>query len=472
MPTTKSRFKWCLLLAILSLASCDDAQEEEISSRDRDSGIHSRQRSLDDILESGRLVVVTRNAPTTWYIDQHDQPAGPEYELVESFAAALGVEVDYRLESTVGDILGRLEQNTGDLAAAGLTITPERRQQFRFGPAYMDVTQQVVCRRDRVQPEEIEELIGLDISVIGDSSYSETLQHLKDTGYPELEWTQLENISTEQLLYEVWQGAIDCTVADSSIVDINRRYYPELIAPLNLRREEQLGWVMPKGAKKLANAVDKWMTEYRRSGQLATWYEKYFGYFEKFDYVDIRAYIRRIDKRFPKYSQYFREAAEKYDLPFTLLAAQGYQESHWDPHAKSPTGVRGIMMLTQNTARAMDVKNRLDPKQSISGGARYLARMRQRFREEVTEPDLTWLSLAAYNVGRGHMHDAQVLARQKDLSPYHWKDIKQVLPLLADKRYYRKLKYGYARGMEPVRYVGRIREYQHILEGESVGQQP
>lgn len=472
MMAMKSRCKWWLLVVILAAVGCDDTQEDRISSQDRDSGTHTRLRSLDDILESGTLVVVTRNAPTTWYIDQHDQPAGPEYELVESFAATLDVEVDYRLESTVGDILGRLEQENADLAAAGLTITPGRQQQFRYGPAYMDVTQQVVCRRDSVQPDEIADLIGLDIRVIADSSYSETLQRLKKNDYPALEWTELEDISTEQLLYEVWQGVFDCTVADSSIVDINRRYYPELIAPLNLRREEQLGWVMPGAAKELANAVDKWMTEYRRSGQLAAWHEKYFGYFEKFDYVDIRAYIRRIDKRFPKYRQYFREAAETHDLPFTLLAAQGYQESHWNPRAQSPTGVRGIMMLTQTTAKAMGVKNRLDPKQSIFGGARYLARMRERFQEEVTEPDRTWMSLAAYNIGRGHMHDAQVLARQKKLSPYQWKDIKQVLPLLADKRYYHKLKYGYARGREPVRYVSRIREYRHILEEEARGQRP
>jgi membrane-bound lytic murein transglycosylase F len=121
------------------------------------------------------------------------------------------------------------------------------------------------------------------------------------------------------------------------------------------------------------------------------------------------------------------------------------------------------MMLTLKTAQEMGVSNRMDPKQSIFGGAKYLARLKKSFSEKVTEPDLTWLSLAAYNVGRGHMHDAQILARQFDLNPYSWSDIKQVLPMLADKRYYQKLKYGYARGYEPVRYVRNIREYQHIL---------
>ena len=464
-----------VILSIVVIAGCDQQSETPSTvtsdSRDDDSPRQSEEseadtRSLTEIRESGKLVVLTRNAPTTWYINKHDNNAGPEHELVADFAETLGVEVEYQVKNTVTAILQSLQAGEGDLAAAGLTITPERQERFRFGPAYQDVTQQVVCRRDRVQPEEIADLVGLDITVIADSSYSTKLESLKSDQYPELEWSESDSVTTEQLLYQVWQGEIDCTIADSNIVDINRRYYPELIAPLNLSRVQRLGWALPKSASELEQAVKSWLDEYRDNDLLAAWHEHFYGYFEIFDYVDIRAYVRRIDKRFPDYREYFREAAEKYDLPFMLLAAQGYQESHWNPKAKSPTGVRGIMMLTQNTAKAMGVDNRLDPKQSIFGGAKYLARMKKRFKDEVTEPDRTLLALAAYNVGRGHMHDAQVLARQKDLSPYHWRDIKQVLPLLADKRYYPKLKYGYARGTEPVRYVQRIREYRHVLEGE------
>ena len=177
--------------------------------------------------------------------------------------------------------------------------------------------------------------------------------------------------------------------------------------------------------------------------------------------------IKQIKNRFPKYQKLFQEAAAKYDLPYLLLSAQAYQESHWRANARSPTGVRGIMMLTLETAKAMGVKSRLDPKQSIFGGARYMSSLiKKRFADEVKQPDRTWLALAAYNVGRGHLHDAQSLAREQGLNPFLWGDVKQVLPLLSDKKYYSRLKYGYARGNEPVRYVQRIREYQHILENE------
>jgi membrane-bound lytic murein transglycosylase F len=424
-------------------------------------------RSLEAIQASGELHVLTRNAPTTWYIDSDGEPAGPEHELVQAFADWLGVDVAYRKRGLVGAILEALRKGEGDVAAAGLTITAERRKAFRFGPPYQPVIQQIVCRRDNVQPENLAELAKVDdVAVIADSSYAELLQRLADQGRPTPDWRALEDTTTEELLYRVWNRDLDCTVADSTIVDINRRYFPELLTPMNLSREQQLGWVMPPDAAALDHAIGQWLKRFRARGQLAELREQYYGFFKAFDYVDTRVLIRRTDERFPRYRQWFGEAALKYDLPFKLLAAQGYQESHWNAKARSPTGVRGIMMLTRATSKAMGVDNRLDPRQSIFGGAKYMARMKKGFVEAVTEPDRTFLALAAYNVGRAHLHDAQVLARRKNLSPHKWQDIRQVLPLLAKPEYHRELKYGYARGREPVRYVQRIREYRHVLANE------
>ena len=446
---------WITGLALL-LAACTQATNEA----------QKPTRSLDQIRESGKLVVLTRNAPTSLYIDRHGKQAGPEFELVEAFADSLGVEVEYQVRSTIQEIIAGVENAEGDLAAAGLTITEQRRQKFLFGPAYLDVTQQVVCRRDNVQPESVEELVGLKLVVIAGSSYVERLTALREQ-YPELAWEETADRDTEQLLRAVWQRKIDCTVADSNIVDINRRYFPELIAPFNIHQSESLGWMMSSDRGDLRQAIEDWFEPYAASGELEAYREKYYGYFEVFDYVDTRKFINRIRQRYPQYRKYFEEAAKKYGLPYQLLSAQAYQESHWRANAKSPTGVRGIMMLTLDTARAMGVDSRLDARQSIFGGARYMASLiNDRFEEEVDEPDRTWLALAAYNIGRGHLHDAQTLAREQGLNPHLWGDIKQVLPLLSDKNYYSRLKYGYARGSEPVRYVDRIREYQLILENE------
>lgn len=420
-------------------------------------------RSLEAIKASGRLVVLTRNAPTTWYIGRDDEPSGPEYELAEAFAAWLGVEVEYVIRDTIGDILEAINRGEGDLAAAGLTITRDRRRWFRFGPPYQEVIQQVVCRRDGVQPEDLRELSQVRLEVIARSSYAELLRDLEQEGYRTPEWSEVEDTTTEELLRRVWLRELDCTVADSTIVAINRRSYPELVTPMRLSRPQQLGWVLPPKSDGLAAALDEWMTTFRASGALANLQEKYYGFFTQFDYVDTRRFMRRVEDRLPRYRDWFHEAASRQGIPWTLLAAQAYQESHWRPNARSPTGVRGIMMLTLPTASAVGVDNRLDPRQSIFGGAQYLAHLRGRFVDDVTEPDRTWLALASYNVGRGHMHDAQILARRQGLSPHHWRDIKQVLPLLSKPEYYRQLRYGYARGWEPVRYVQRVREYHHIL---------
>jgi membrane-bound lytic murein transglycosylase F len=189
----------------------------------------------------------------------------------------------------------------------------------------------------------------------------------------------------------------------------------------------------------------------------------YFSHLEGFDYVDLARYRRRIYQRLPKYKQYFIEAAAENDLDWHLVAAQAYQESHWDPKAKSFTGVRGIMMLTQDTAKAMGLKNRLEAKDSIFAGARYLAKLHKMVGDNVNEPDRTLMALAAYNIGYGHLQDARVLALRLGKPQDTWHGVRSTLPLLQRKKYYRTVAHGYARGNEAVEYVDRIRTYHKVL---------
>ncbi len=181
-------------------------------------------------------------------------------------------------------------------------------------------------------------------------------------------------------------------------------------------------------------------------------------------WYDIQRFQYHIQTRLPLYREQFEEVSKQYGLPWTLLAAQAYQESRWDRHAKSPTGVRGLMMLTRDTASSLGIENRLDPHKSIEGGARYFAYLKNQVHENIVHRDRTWMALAAYNVGMGHIKDAQRLAERMDKNPYSWKDLRTVLPLLAKKQYYKSLRYGYARGWEPVQYVKRIRAYHALLE--------
>jgi len=426
--------------------------------------LQQKSRSLDAIRASGELVVLTQNNPTTYYIDKDGQERGPEYEIVSHFAQYLGVKPVFVIKNSVAELLDAIAGEEGDIGMAGLSITQDRKRRFLFGPVYQQVSQQVVCRRGGAQPKSASDLLGLDIAVIGRSSYEERLKAMK-TLYPDLVWQSTEGVSAEKLLEMVWLKTVACTVMDSNIVSVNQRYFPELRVRFDLGIKDSLAWITPRTsyAHALKRAADDWFYEFSRSGELDDISERYYGHVKLFDYVDTRAFIRRISLRHPKYREHFKAAAESYGLSETLLAAQAYQESHWNPYARSPTGVRGIMMLTLPTAKEMGVHSRLDAEQSIFGGARYFAKLKAYLSKEVVEPDLIWLALAAYNVGLGHLKDAQSLARQLNKDPYRWLDIKSVLPLLSDRRYYKKLKYGYARGSEPVRYVQQIREYELIL---------
>lgn len=418
--------------------------------------------SVKAIKDRGELIVVTRNAPTTYY-EGRDGLAGLEYDLVSDFAASLGVKARFIIRDNIEDILSAVRNKEADFAAAGLTHTEERSNGFLFSIGYQKVQQQVVCRRGGARPRRVADLTELKLVVPAKSSYVEQLNKLKKK-HAALNWQEDPDADTEALLDSVWQGKIDCTIADSNIVAINRRYLPELLVRFDLSSPEPLAWVFDKKSSNLKQKVNRWLLKQKSLGQLAQVINKYFGFIEVFDYVDNRAYQRAIAKKLPAYKPLFQKVASEHDIPWTLLAAQSYQESHWNPRAKSPTGVRGMMMLTQATAKELKVTNRLDAMQSIKGGAKYLSRLIRRIPKDVQQPDRTWFALAAYNIGMGHLYDARRLARQLGKSPSLWKDIEEVFPLLSQKKYYKVLKHGYARGSEPVTYVQRVRDYQDILE--------
>lgn len=466
---------FALALAALLTAGCDsyenqlrDAAAVELQSAAAGVPLtpakrQRRSRTLAEIREQDRLVVLTRNAPTTYYLDQNGLPAGPEYDLAEAFGEHLGVKPEYIVLDSIRDILQALDEGRGDLVAAGVTATQRRRKKLDFGPVYQKVTQQVVCAPGKRPPKKVEALVGLDVRVIARSSYVERLTDLKKT-HPELAWTEVDDRGTEQLLEELANKEFDCTVADSTIVNINRRYHPELLVGFSLTEPEGLAWVLPKQRPALRLELKAWWEKMQKQGHYAEIEHRYYGHIRKFDFVEHSTFIERVDKRLPKYKNWFEKAAERQEFNMTLLAAQGYQESHWNPHAVSPTGVRGLMMLTEITAKAMGVRDRTNPLESINGGAKYLRQMHRRQKEDATEPDRTWLALAAYNVGLGHLRDAQTLARRAGKDPNKWSVIQEMLPLLTNKRYYKTVKYGYARGREPVQYVRNIRDYQDVLE--------
>nr|WP_221188441.1 membrane-bound lytic murein transglycosylase MltF [Halomonas cerina] len=408
------------------------------------------------------LKVATRNAATTYYLDRHGQPAGPEHDLATGFAEAHGWHIEWILHDSTAAVLEALEAGEVHLAAAGLTRLPSRDDRFLPGPAHTDIVEQLVCHRDgRPLPQRVGDLADVEIRVTAASSYSEQLESLVNahTGIAFEE----DPRTTEVLLTAVAERTLECTVADSNIVRVVRRHFPHLEVAMNLTSGSRLGWYLPPGQQALAELAREWMASAEGQAAIAAMEHRYYDYIGEFDFVDLRALNRRIDERLPRFLDLFLEAEAETGMPADLLAALAYQESHWDPQAVSPTGVRGIMMLTRNTAASLGVDDRLDPVASIDGGARYLADRHDRLSDSIPEPDRTYLALASYNIGRGHLLDARELARTLGRNPDSWADMKEVLPLKADKRYYPQTRYGYARGYEPVHYVERIRNYLDVI---------
>ena len=417
---------------------------------------------LEKIKAKGELVVLTRNAATTFY-ESREGNMGVEYEMAQAFADSLGVRARFIQKDDVSSLFDGINNGKADFSAAGLTRTLEREKEFLFGPDYQNVTQQLVCRRGGKKPKNFDDLTGIEIIVPTDSSYVEQLNKIK-VSHPDIQWKEVSDTDTETLLENVWEKKIDCTIADSNIVAVNRRYFPELSVRFDITEPESLAWVLRKKDTDMQFLINDWFSEYKDSGKLEEVMHRYYGYIEGFDYVDVRAYQRKIKSHLPKYIKSFKQTAIKNKINWTLLAAQAYQESHWRAKAKSPTGVRGMMMLTRTTAKELGVKNRLDANASIKGGALYLNKLKKRLPESVSEPDRTWIALAAYNVGMGHIWDARKLATELNKNPDSWQELATVLPLLTKKKYYKNLKHGYARGYEPVSYVKNIRDYQDMLE--------
>ncbi|HEY7773052.1 MAG TPA: membrane-bound lytic murein transglycosylase MltF [Marinagarivorans sp.] len=418
---------------------------------------------LDRIQDEGVLVVASRNGPTTYY-QGTDGYTGFDYELLRGFAAYLGVALKIVEEEDLGHIFHAIAKREVHMGAAGLTATEKRAEIVDFSVPYLHVTQQVIYRSNSPKPESIQDLIGADILVIGNSSHAERLRELKRE-HPDLVWNERQDIEMLDLLEMVHNQKVTYAIVDSNALEINSSVYPRALAAFDITEPQPLAWALPKITdSSLRQAADDYLAQLEESGELAEITESFYGHVGHINYSGALVFTKRLEKRFPKWRERIEAAGKETNLDWQLLAAIGYQESHWNPRAKSPTGVRGFMMLTLNTAKEMGVTNRLDANQSIIGGARYFRKMYDRLSDDIVEPDRTWLALAAYNIGFLHLQDARKITQDQGGNPNLWSDVRERLPLLTKRQYYKQTRYGYARGHEAVHYVNNIRNFYNVIE--------
>ena len=384
--------------------------------------------------------------------------------LAAALADYLGVKLKITVRQNISQLFDDLDHGNADMLAAGLVYNSERSKNYQPGPTYYSVSQQMVYRVGNTRPRNLSNISADQLTVAPGQVVISDLQNLKETKYPDLSWTVDEKRGSVDLMQAVIDGKLDYTIADSVAIGLFQRVHPELAVALDITDEQPVTWFsLQDDDNTLSAAMLDFFNNINEDGTLARLEEKYLGHGDDFDYVDTRSFLRAVDNVLPDLQPLFEKYASEID--WKLLAAISYQESHWDPQATSPTGVRGLMMLTKNTAQSLGLTDRTDAEQSISGGMRYIQDMMTKVPESVPQEERIWFALAAYNMGYAHMLDARALTAKQKGNPDSWADVKQRLPLLSQKPWYSKLTYGYARGHEAYTYVENIRKYQISLVG-------
>ena len=416
--------------------------------------------SLEKVRQTGVLRVATVNSPTTYY-QGPDGPTGFEYDLARGLADKLGVELQIELAASPPAALEMVRSGRVDVAAASLGVTALRGQHVRFSRPVLTVVPQLVYRMGTPQPENLGGLGGRLVVPAG-SSHAEHLAALRSEN-PGLVWQESSDDDAEDLLEKVASGEIDYTVANSDLIAINQRYYPKLRVAFPLAESQDIAWAFSLDRDpSLSDAAADYLSSIGDT-ELARLRDRHFGHIEQVDTLGAVALATHAQSRLPRYRAAFEKAARKYGLDWRLLAAISYQESHWDPGAISPTGVRGIMQLTAETALFLKVADREDPLQSIGGGAMYLRSIIDQLPDNIAEPDRTWLALVAYNMGIGHLNDVRALTDSLGGDGTRWLDVRGSLPLLGQPKWYKQTRHGYARGRQAMQFVGNVRTYYDML---------
>lgn len=406
------------------------------------------------------LVVLIANGPLTYYPDDKGAFLGIEHDLVEAFAQELGVGVKYLVVSP-SEIEPALEAGKAHLAVAWLPLPADSSQ--KTTPPILQSSDVLIQHEASLPLNDLNELRGRTVHALSGSRQLATLLALQKE-IPELQVVEYKDGDFFGMLEILGRQQADLVAIDSMLVQIAAQFVPSLQATLELGESHPVVWWLgSKPNAELLARASAFVDKAQRDGTLAKLEDRYFGHVRRLKQADIVAFLGKIETALPKLRKHFVAAQTITGLDWRLIAAIAYHESQWEPEATSPTGVRGIMMLTEETADRLGVGNRLDVRESILGGARYINILKDLQAEDVAEPDRTWLALASYNIGPGHFNAARALAKQIGADPTAWYEMKRVLPLLAQPKYYERVKSGRARGGEAVLLVENIRSYYDIL---------
>ncbi len=417
---------------------------------------------LKEILAKREITLITRNTTQSYYL-YRDQAMGFEYDLAKAFADFLGVRLKVELADDWPDMLSKLKETPTGFIAAGQPIIPSRKKQVAFSDGYLTSWQNIIVNRDNHEIRSVQDLAGRTVHVRKDSAYEKILENLKAKGI-DVDIVADEDVGMEELIRRVAEKTIDITIADSYTAFLSRRYYPQIKVAGTISKDSiWLGWAVRPKAAGLLDQINQFFRTIQADGEFKEIFDRYYANVQDFDFVDLQTYHRRLKSRLPNYESIIQEAAKACGFDWRLIAAQMYQESHFNPRARSHAGAYGLMQLTKKTAKQFGVTDIYNPEENIQAGVKHLKYLYDYF-SEAQGMDRIYLSLAAYNTGQGHLLDARKLAAKLQLDPNKWSSISETLLMLRQSKYYKKSLFGFCRGDEPIEYVKQTMLYYDILK--------
>lgn len=438
----------CVAMALSMLAGCIPAEQPKVQAANK---IQVIKKSWQDEL----VVIVTA--------DKKSPEAEFEKRLIRLFAKQLKAKVKL-LPLSPDKVKSALIAGKAHIAAAGLRSNGNG--YLFFADPYQEVNEQVVCAD--TAPRSLEVLTEKTIAVVAGSAQEDALFEVRQK-LPELSWNARYGQTVTELLSEVANGKLDCTVANEEQLAMASNFFPKLGSTMDMQMPSRLAWgFAPTSDGRLWAEAQKFFVQIRDDGTLSRLIDHHYGHNDRLHPFDAIAFVKKTRTDLPRLRGLFEEAGLLSGIDWQLLAAISYQESHWDPLATSPTNVRGMMMLTNKTAEYMKVTDRLDMRQSIEAGARYLRLLKNRLPLRIAEEERIWMAIAAYNQGMGHLEDARTLTMRAGLNPDVWGDVKKMMPLLKRPEYFVQTKYGRARGGEAVVMVEKVRIFYDMLKQMSI----
>ena len=438
----------CLSLSLLLLAGCSPVAPPE---------------------RSHELVVAIRSGPSSYQVD-NGVATGFEHDVVEAFAESQHLRVRYVVVDDQSELRALLRKGKVNFAASAAI---DDQHEFLYSTPLRESDQVLVgAADDENLTTEPVDLTGKSVAAMFGSPQSATLQRMAGNP-PQFVLSVRTGVTEFDLLRDVAERRVAYAATDMLQYKLALHFLPDLEVAFKLSGQIRFGWAFRQQDRSLRQRANDFIQDASaKNGLLARLTDHYFGYIERIKADGIAELFRHMRSLLPSYRREFQTAQASTGIDWRLLAALAYQESKWDPLATSFTNVRGIMMLTEDTADLLHVNDRLDPKQSIQAGSKYFSDLKDQLPDEVKEPDRTWLALAAYNLGMGHLNAARAIAVRKKRDPNSWYEMKQVLPLLARPEYYDRLKSGMGRGGEAVVLVENIRTYYDILSHFEPAWQP